>query len=117
MSRLTRQLSDLYYAVTSIPKKVYQKLTRGFSDDEVWSLDSTIVKFTLPRLRQFEKEVHGYPYTVESLDNWKGMLLLMIHAMELYVEDMGGGILTEAEEELMKIGMDLFYEYFGSLWN
>ena len=32
-----------------------QKLTRGFSDDELWSLDITVAKFMLPRLKRLIK--------------------------------------------------------------
>lgn len=32
-----------------------QKITRGFSDDELWSLDYTCAKWLLPRLKEFKK--------------------------------------------------------------
>lgn len=39
----------------------YQRRTRGFDDTELWNLDSTIVKFILPRLKVFRDQCHGTP--------------------------------------------------------
>ena len=37
----------------------YQKLSRGFSDRELWSLDCTITDFVLPRLKSFRYGTGG----------------------------------------------------------
>lgn len=37
----------------------YQKLSRGFSDRELWSLDCTITDFVLPRLKAFRYGTGG----------------------------------------------------------
>ena len=42
-------------------KKVSFRLKNGFWPSECWSLDYTIAKFVLPRLKYFRDNVHGYP--------------------------------------------------------
>lgn len=42
-------------------KFFWQRLTRGFGDDELWSLDDTIAEFILPRLKAFTKQRTSHP--------------------------------------------------------
>ena len=37
-------------------KQKWQKLTRGYSDEELWNLDSTICEWLLPRLKSFKEK-------------------------------------------------------------
>lgn len=67
---------------------LWQKLTRGFSDDHVWCLDYTIAKFSLPRLRRLREWESGSPgcYTHEQ---WWGMVDKMIWSMNEIVTNEG----------------------------
>jgi hypothetical protein len=52
-----------------------QKLTRGFSDDELWSLDITVAKFMLPRLKRLIKiDPFSRPEAIEAFKEIAWML-------------------------------------------
>lgn len=40
----------------------WQRMTRGYSDLEVWNLNSTISRFLEPRIRALAENVHSAPY-------------------------------------------------------
>ena len=87
-----------------------QRLERGFDNSETWSLDRTISRFIEPRLRVF-KELHiGYPSSMTE-EEWNEILDKMLRAFELINKDD-----TYEHGEEVKEGLDLFREYFFSLW-
>ena len=78
----------------------WQKLTRGFSNRALWSLDHTCTDFILPRLKAFRhSELHGTPmldgYEHEQSDSdfekmtreWEEILDKMILAFEYHHKD------------------------------
>lgn len=99
-----------------------QRLEKGFDNSETWSLDRTIAKFIEPRLKVF-KEVHTcYPSDLTA-EKWNEILDKMIKAFEyindedLGIDDNESGIKKyEKREQIIKEGLDLFREYFFSLW-
>ncbi len=110
----------------------WQRRTRGWSDDEIWSLDYTIAKFVLPRLRGLREVKQGVPfgaYRPEDLKtheiseeaqayaeaNWDWMLGEMIFAFEFTLEDCEWRF-DDAQRARRDVGMKLFAEHFGSLW-
>ena len=62
-------------------KHKYQKITRGFSDDETWSLNYTIAKFVVPRLKRFKNLNFGHPSTITE-DEWNTILDKIINSLE-----------------------------------
>lgn len=90
------------------------KKKHGFSPDELWNLDMTIVEFTLPRLKEFAKMTGGYPVNFSDSNDWYTVLGKIIKAFELYSDDKA--IHNSDEREKIKEGLDLFREYFSSLW-
>ena len=49
------------YILKGYLKRAWQRCTRGWSDRDLWSLDYTIAKFSLPRLIELKKQMHGIP--------------------------------------------------------
>lgn len=110
-----------------IPKFIKQYKKRGFDDTETWSLNTTILRFVLPRLKRFRKIVAGMPPNLEldketlktinfedgylSIEEWKERLDKMINAIELYLNDEMFDKDGKVEE-----GIDLFFKYFFHLW-
>lgn len=102
---------------------LWQKITRGFSDDETWALDNTIAKFTLPRIKRLRELEIGHPgcYTKEQ---WDGMVDRMIYAMEAVIKDGKGELYSDCREpeDYRKIdrkvqeGLVLFGRNFRGLW-
>ena len=120
---------------------LYQRLTRGFDDSELWSLDDTIIRFTLPRLKAFRfarggKGPMGMPMDFigdvdayhamneadmqrtcdEGYAKWLETLDKMILAMEIYVREDG---FPFGDEDVKKYeeGMSLFHKFFNGLWD
>lgn len=54
-------------------KFLWQKLTRGYSDDEIWNLDVTLVKFLLPRLNRY-CQINPDEELIEAIDGFEEFL-------------------------------------------
>jgi hypothetical protein len=135
--RLLQLLKDTPISI----KHLLQKLFRGYSDQELWSLDTTMKKFILPRLKAFKKmNRYGVPLlaknmsieemhqsrSVEQLEEecetWENYLDLMIKALELDlqdIEDWSGSSkpLTMDDYKIIEKGNALFHKYFEDLWD
>ena len=102
-----------------------QRIKRGFDDSETWSLRDTIANFIVPRMIRYKEILietgcrSGYDNEKDSngdiIDEIK-MLEKIIRAFELVLRDGGNFILTKEEEKEYNEGIDLFPEYFLSLW-
>ena len=96
-------------------KQKWQKLTRGYSDEELWNLDNTICKWLLPRLKAFKEKTIGYPPTLNSPKEWDDILEKIILALELYNSDLLNNS-ERAKSEQIKEGFELLSKYFRNLW-
>jgi len=101
-------------------KFAYQKITRGFSDRDTWSLDHTIANYILPRLKRFKEVNNGHP-THLSEDEWDSILDEMIYAMEYTAtqwtddwDDTNFNVQENWDRYLQ--GMKYFGKYFHHLW-
>jgi hypothetical protein len=86
-----------------------QRIERGFDDTELWNLDTTLLKFLLPRLKEFKKQTKSYPSNVESFEEWQNILQKMIDAIEYNIY---GNYNIEEYNEKFK----LLQEYIFDLW-
>lgn len=92
----------------------YQRVTRGFSDRVLWSLDDTITRFILPRLIAFKNQgLHGYPAgygqdeetPLNSVEDWQVVIDKMILAFDYHFrdgDDVDSGFVRFYTEEEMK---------------
>lgn len=97
----------------------WQRRTRGFDDSITWSLDYSMAKWMLPRLKVYRKFADKYLDTkcededmthVEMVDE-------IIFAFEKEVETDGAiYILDEKETERAFKGWELFGKYVQTLW-
>ena len=62
-------------------KMWWQRITRGWSDIEVWNLDDTVSKWIVPRLKAFREETIGYPPDM-GFEDWQTELDEMIFGFE-----------------------------------
>ncbi len=114
-------------------KFLFQRLTRGFDDTCLWSLDSEIIKFVYPRLKALrEVPPHGtpihrtelYPEDHEeaglpralTLEEWDSILGEMLVGFKLVV-DADCYPLDPDEHAQLEKSMDLFREWFFALWD
>jgi hypothetical protein len=76
-----------YYDVKRWFISTYQKIRYGVSDQECWSLDCTITRFILPRLKHFKKiNVHSHPADLTP-EKWEEILDEMIWTFEYLDND------------------------------
>ena len=101
-------------------KKHLQKY--GFDPSETWNLDSTIAQFTLPRLKYFRDNLHGYPQDFKNIKAWKKVINKIIFALEAVAD--GYDKITEGpmdnqkkEFAKVKVGLELFGKYLTNLWD
>ena len=113
-----------WYIIKQI-KYFCQRRIRGFSDDQLWCLDCTIIRFILPRLKRFRDlgPPNSFPQECSSPEEWEEILGKMIIALEI-ANDGGYPLLypkdcTIAEERVQAFqeGWELFHKYFFSLWD
>jgi len=91
----------------------FQRIFRGFSDDETWGLFLTTSTFLLPRLERFKEINIAHPMDLTS-EEWDEQLDLMIFALRhiIYEEQANCGEGDELKEELLKYNkhIDIWYE-------
>lgn len=84
----------------------------GFCDSETWSLDTTIVEFTLPRLERF------YEIAVGGGSNdtkFHKELKKIIKAFRIIMSEEGYPM-GDDHKKVVDKGMKLFHKNFFSLW-
>jgi hypothetical protein len=111
--------AKLYYRVCRKVKFFWQRRCRGWDDSETWSLDYTIARFILPRLRRFKEVNDGVPVNIGSLDEWNLIIDKIIFAFETYIKYDDYDVYIETNKKLAKQvddGFDLFRKYFCQLW-
>ena len=57
---------------------------RGFSNEDLWNLDTTLFEFLLPRLKEFRKRTFGYPSQF-TYEEWIKLLDDACNAIESYL--------------------------------
>jgi len=95
-------------------KYKFQKLNRGFSDNEIWDLDITISEFVLPRLRAFKHNKSTYPAEL-SESKWNQILEDIIYFHESVVNKFDYEKLYDKIR--IKRGKYYFIKYYESLWD
>lgn len=112
-------------------KYFIQRWTRGWDDSELWSLDMTIAKFTIPRLQRFKEITISYPSECGSLEGWYKIIDEIIYALQacayqwgpekgkITIEDVvyDFGESIEWDWDRVKRGLEYFGKYFRDLWD
>lgn len=96
-------------------KWIFQKISKGYSDVNLFDVGWTFAKFILPRLKAFRECPGGYCYPFKNEEEWVACIDKMIQAFEIFIEDEWFGN-KEMEKEKDE-GLELFAKYLGALWN
>lgn len=89
-----------------------------FTNEELWSLDVTIAKFILPRLKRFKKTTDAHPNSLDE-NKWDAILDKMIFSFDFIATDKMWKIENMKDEKMWKKvneGLELFAKWFNSLW-
>jgi len=89
-----------------------QRISRGFDDSETWSLEYTITKFILPRLKRYRVIIDGF---IANENGFYEDIDKSIRAFELVIKD-EKSFMTEEEEVEYKEGIKCFGRIFRGLW-
>lgn len=96
---------------------LYQRLTRGWDDSQLWNLDVTISEYVLPRLKEYRKlySDSGIPSGIKTTKEWQEKIDAMISAFEIVLKNEGR--FNEKERIIVENGLTAFAEHFTSLWD
>ncbi|HPI20994.1 MAG TPA: hypothetical protein PKY56_11550 [Candidatus Kapabacteria bacterium] len=121
-------MSSFVISVLNKLKYKYQKLTKGYSDEELWNLDYTLAGIIYKYLDAFIKmKRNGYPVNLKEGETyndfdeeskskeWEDKLIKMRDAFYLIKEDKQYE--KDKNIELIDEGLRLFSENFLSLWD
>lgn len=103
-------------------KLLWQRLTRGFDNTELWNLDDTIAQFVLPRLKAFRNYTNGVPIEYNSLEEWQEAIDKMIFFFESVIDNDWFWKADRTKEEMlehekkMHEGLELFCKNYSNLW-
>lgn len=101
-------------------KRKYWKLIYGFDISETWSLDYSLAKWLVVRLKWFAKHTQSYPTTFTSYEMWLEYLTEIIDGIEFYLktQDEFNSLEDEAEgyRRLIK-SMKLFNDKLTDMWD
>src|SRR5574344_1751322 len=96
-------------------KRLRKKKGLLISDNDIWSLDYTLAKYILPRLKRF-KQINrsSYPSFELTKTEWKEILNKMIWSFDYIIKNNESNELLEIEKENKQCqeGLDLFAKYF-----
>jgi len=122
-------------------KNLYQRLKRGYTDEDVWSFDAYLNKIIPSAVRQIAKGPNGCPGTFWDKKNkndecykWKVVLEEIAQGFEaaesisnfkyINLVKKEEGYIQEVDKKKLKMltkkydrGMDLFKKYYMALWD
>ena len=75
-----------------------QREQRGWDDTELWSLDTTILKFIVSRLRPFADNLHSY-HPDFTMGQWQDLLHTMADDFEYCLEHRDDIFTKESRKE------------------
>jgi hypothetical protein len=113
---IARLISKVKYATEARQRRhFWQRITRGWPDSDLWSLDHSLAKLILPRLKRFKDCRGGHPSDMTDQE-WDDILGEMIFGIEWYAS----GDCWESHDQQKAIrahkGLELFGKYYGHLW-
>lgn len=123
--------------------KFVQRGTRGWSDEDCWSLDDYIDDVMIGALHRLQENLHGCPGELagmngenvdEGVKQWRSIILKMIYGFNAHklLQAMDGWYEWDSlnccqtprskarEQELLRLhdeGMKLFVRWYGHLWD
>lgn len=107
-----------FRSIRSIKRRfrfLVQRLVRGFSDDETWSLDQSLAKLIYPRLVRFKELDIGHPHDLNS-QKWSDSLDEMIATFKFLASEERWDCYDQKKWDEVQGGLNLFAKYYLNLW-
>jgi len=97
-----------------------QRRIKGYDNRELWSLDYSVARFMLPRLKEFRKRTCGYPAAFskdygngQGEGGWDNVIGEIIWALEYGLDKYEW---SKENDQRFEKAMQLFGQYFWALW-
>ena len=103
-------------------KWFFQRLFRGYSDNETWNIDITVCQYMLPRLkalldrRSDPRTCISHPGELKSPMEWDKILNKILFSVEMTAND-NKDEPTRQQTYLILEGFELMGKYFTHLWD
>lgn len=94
----------------------YLNTNYGWNTTELWDLDTTIVKFLLPRLYVFYKFDDTLDQEFEE-GTWANILKSILEGLLMMLETKEGFEQPKVDEKIINNATTLLGKYFRRLWN
>lgn len=107
-------------------RMAWQRATRGYGDDDLWSLNHTLAKLTVVGVQNMRKWKHGYPSEFSEpeyggnaggWEAWDAILRRIEEGFQAWLDEDGHFYDKPEQEAKFKDGMALYAEWFGALWD
>lgn len=100
-------------------KRLWQRITRGWDDSDTWSLDYTMSKFILPRMKRLKwfiqnHDMGGYPSGI-SYEEWIMILNRIIWSLEFHLYDNNKSC-SQEDWDRHQEGIELLGKWYGNFW-
>jgi hypothetical protein len=110
-----------YIGIPPRPKFLWQRLTRGWSDADVWGFDTYLARVISGGCEHLAKTTHGHPSEVESIERWQETLRDITSGMRGFLEFQDADYFESAAQARvsaqLKKSLRLLGTYFGVLWD
>jgi len=92
-----------------------QRAQRGYSDNDVWGMNSYFAEIIPPMVRQMKEKGFGYPGhgRANTPEKWGAILEEIAQGFEAFDGEIG----KLGDEEKFNKGMKLFVRWFNNLWD
>lgn len=113
---LARLFYKIKYATAERQRRhLWQRITRGWPDSDLWSLDHSLAKIILPRLKRFKDCRGGHPHGMTDQE-WDDIIGEMVFGIEWYASGDCWNSEDRQKAERAHKGLELFGKYYGHLW-
>lgn len=122
---LFARLRSTYQPVFRL-RMAWQRATRGYGDEDLWSLNYALAKLTVAGCRYMREAAHGYPgefseeYAGEGAggwEKWEDILRRIEDGFQAWIDEDGWFHNKPEQEAKFKDAMDLYAHWFSALWD
>jgi hypothetical protein len=117
--KLPNKMKKIKYRIRMLKRAIrffFQRMTRGWDDSELWSLDYSLARLISPRLQLFARNTKSFPGNMTEQE-WSIILNKMCESFEYYGSEERWSGDEGADINKYQEGLDLFAKHYGHLWS
>lgn len=107
-------------------RMAWQRATRGYGDDDLWSLNYALAKLAVAGCRYMREAAHGYPSEFAEpeyggdgggWEKWEDILRRIEEGFQAWLDEDGWFHDKPEQEAKFKDAMELYAHWFSALWD